>query len=136
MGKTFVLLFLALFLAAVTAQIKPSTNNSQLNLPKLNHKEFSWNVKPLFGSGKPNGLSGTGTWRPANTGNMSSATGSLQSGSGFGGGVKGTFGIGKESSISLGIGEGGGKEFHASLSARIRFRRKRRSEIIRKLYDF
>jgi hypothetical protein len=78
-----VLLFLALFLAAVTAQIKPSRNKKQLiNLPKLNPKEFSWNVKPLFGSGKPNGVSGTGTWRPANTGNMFSGTGSLESAKG------------------------------------------------------
>jgi hypothetical protein len=67
---------------------------------------------------------------------MFSGTGSWQSGSRFGGGVKGTFSIGKGSSISLGIGGGGGKGFHASFAAKIRFRRKRSSEIIRKLYDF
>ncbi|XP_053374615.1 uncharacterized protein LOC128547043 [Mercenaria mercenaria] len=130
MEKTLIVLLLVLF-AIATAQ----KGKIKLNLPKQIHKPFSWKLKPLTGGGKLNGLSGTGIWKPPNTGNTFTGTGSWQSGKGFGGSLKGTFGTGGGSSVSFGVAGGGGKAFKASIGFRMKFKRKRRSVIARELFE-
>lgn len=115
-------ILLVLLLAAVCLAQKTRID---LKLPKTVPKTFTWSGSILHNGGRPNGISGTGTWNPAGTGNSFSGTGSWQHGVGFRGGLSGSVGVGKRTSISFGLSGGAGGHSAGHLGVKMKFRRRR-----------
>lgn len=117
----FVFVLAAVCIATVSTQ---APGNIKLNLPKPTHRPFTWSGSVLHDNGRPNGVSLTGTWNPPSSGNSFSGHGSWQDGRGFGGGVSGSVGVGRQTSLTFGV-DHGRTGTSGNVGVRIRFRRRR-----------
>lgn len=82
---------------------------------------FSVSHTVLYKRGRPNGISATGTWNPAETRNSFSASSSWQRGTGFGGGLSALFGIDKHTSLGFSISEGPKGDIGGQVGVEFRF---------------